>query len=59
MKRLERSNYGMIGGVCQGIANYTNIDPTIVRVISVALLISGIGFVSYLVMWAVMPLGID
>ena len=35
-RRLYRSNNGMIAGVCGGIANYFNIDPTIVRLIWVA-----------------------
>ena len=59
MKRLERSNYGVIGGVCQGISNYTNIDPTIIRIIAVASLFTGIGLISYIITWIVMPLGND
>ena len=30
-KRLTRSNNKMIGGVCAGLAEYLDIDPTIVR----------------------------
>lgn len=31
-KRLTRSNNKMIGGVCAGLAEYLDIDPTIVRI---------------------------
>jgi len=59
MKRLERSNYGMIGGVCRGLSNYFNIDPVITRVIATILLCSGVGLIPYIILWVVMPLGID
>ena len=35
-RRLYRTN-GMIGGVCGGVAEYLNIDPTVARVIAVVL----------------------
>ena len=31
-RRLTRSNNGMIAGVCGGIANYFDWDPTLVRI---------------------------
>jgi len=44
-KRLYRANQGaMLFGVCQGIANYFNIDATIVRLIWAILAISSVGF---------------
>ena len=44
-KRLYRANQGaMLFGVCQGIANYFNIDATIVRLIWAVLAISSVGF---------------
>lgn len=58
-KRLTRSNDKMIAGVLSGIANYFDMDPTIVRVIFVVLTIASFGIVGiiiYLVLWAVMPL---
>jgi phage shock protein C len=57
-KRLQRSRTEkMIGGVCGGFAEYFNVDPTLVRVIWVAMtLIVGIGFLLYLILWLVMPL---
>ena len=32
-KRLTRSDDKMIGGVCAGLAEYLDIDPTIVRIV--------------------------
>jgi phage shock protein C len=57
-KRLQRSRTEkMIGGVCGGFAEYFNVDPTLVRVIWVAMtLIVGIGILLYLILWLVMPL---
>lgn len=34
-KRLTRSNNKMIGGVCAGLAEYLDIDPTIVRIVGI------------------------
>ena len=33
MKKLYRSNDRKIAGVCGGLAEYINIDPTVIRVI--------------------------
>ena len=57
-KRLTRSNDKMIAGVCGGIANYFELDPTIVRVLYVILSIVSAGFpgvLVYLILWLVMP----
>ncbi|MEO8151009.1 MAG: PspC domain-containing protein [Bacteroidia bacterium] len=55
-KRLTRKNK-MLLGVCGGIADYYNMDPTLVRIIAVALIFFGIGspILVYLVMAIVMP----
>ena len=42
-KRLYKSSNVVIGGVCGGIADYFDADPTLVRIIAVALLIVGCG----------------
>ncbi len=42
-KRLYKSRERMIFGVCGGIAKYFNIDPTLVRLLTVALSFFGIG----------------
>ncbi len=55
-KRLVRSNDRMVAGVAAGIADYMNIDPTIVRLLFVLLaLAGGPGLVIYIIMWLVMP----
>ncbi|HAQ19966.1 MAG TPA: PspC domain-containing protein [Prolixibacteraceae bacterium] len=57
-KRLTRSKDKMIGGVLAGIANYFDIDPTIVRIGYVILSIASVGFpglFAYLIMWIIIP----
>lgn len=55
-KKLERSSDSIIGGVCGGIANYFNIDPSIVRVISALLIFSPLpAILTYLLMWIIVP----
>lgn len=36
-RRLYRSNNKMLAGVCAGVAEYLNMDPTVVRVLAVVL----------------------
>lgn len=57
-KKLSRSlKNKMFGGVCAGIADYFNVDPTLVRVgyilLSVFTLFSGV--IAYFILWIVMP----
>ena len=56
-KKLYKSRKNrIIGGVCAGLADYFNVDPTIVRVISVLLgCLKGTGLLIYLVLWIIMP----
>lgn len=42
-------------GVCGGLARYLDVDPVLVRLVAVALLLSGVGIVAYLVAWLVVP----
>lgn len=58
MKKLYRSRkQQMLGGVCAGIANYFNIDVTLVRLIWVVIgLIGGSGLLAYLIAWIIIPL---
>ena len=52
--RLYRDeNNKILGGVCSGLANYLNIDTTVVRVIFIILF--GIGLVPYLILWIALP----
>jgi len=56
-KRLYRSEDDrMIAGVCAGLAEYVDIDPTIVRLLFVlGLFAGGATFWAYLVMMMVVP----
>jgi phage shock protein C len=54
--RLERSRTDrVIGGVCGGIAEYLDVDPTFVRVAMVILGFFGIGILVYFVLLILMP----
>ena len=57
MKEIfKRSAYGKLGGVGEGSANYTGIDPTVIRVAwVVASWYYGIGIVLYLALWLIVP----
>ncbi len=57
MKKLTRSSSNkMICGVCAGIANYFNIDPTIVRLIwALLVLCAGTGILAYIIGAIVIP----
>lgn len=56
-KRLTRSSTDRkIAGVCAGMAEYFNIDPTIVRIVwAVLVLLFGTGILLYLICWILMP----
>lgn len=58
-KRLYRSRFEkMIGGVLGGIAEYFNIDPTLVRLGYVLLTLFSVAFpgiIGYIIMWVVVP----
>ncbi|RME24820.1 MAG: PspC domain-containing protein [Candidatus Zixiibacteriota bacterium] len=56
-QRLYRSRKEkMIGGVCGGLAEYFDVDPTLVRLIAVVLLFaSGVGLLAYIIAWIIIP----
>ena len=56
-KRLYKSRKNkMVGGVCGGLAEYFNMDPTIVRIIAALLcLLKGAGLIVYIIACLVMP----
>ena len=45
----------MIDGVCGGIAEYLDIDPTVVRVIWACFAATGAGTVAYIICALIMP----
>lgn len=57
MKRLYRSNTNrMLFGVAGGIADYFNMDPTIVRILWVLIaLFGGTGVLIYIIAAIIMP----
>jgi phage shock protein C len=57
-KRLYRSRKNaMIAGVCGGLAEYFNIDPTWMRLIFILLfLVGGSALLIYIIMWLIVPL---
>lgn len=55
-KKLYRVEEGkMLAGVCGGIAEYFNIDPTIIRILWAIFGLSGTGIVAYIICAVVMP----
>ena len=55
-KKLYRSTQNkMIAGVCSGLAEYINIDPTIIRVIWALIGLTGTGLIAYLVCALIIP----
>jgi len=61
MKRLYRSRTNKkIAGVCGGIGELTDTDPTVIRLVTVILsLITGLFpfFIGYLIAWWIVPEG--
>ena len=57
MKRLTLDKqHKKIAGVCAGIANYLEVDVTVVRILFLIAFICGcFGFWAYLIVWAVAP----
>ena len=56
-KKLYRSKDRMISGVCGGIAEYLNIDPTIVRLLWVIISIPTVfvGLIAYFIATIIVP----
>lgn len=58
-KRLTRSRRNrMIAGVCGGLAEYFDMDPTVVRLLYVVVSVMSVAFpgiLVYLILWIIMP----
>ncbi|MHB8209339.1 PspC domain-containing protein [Mucilaginibacter sp.] len=56
-KKLYRDQYHkMIGGVCAGLAEYLDMDITVVRLLfAFAFFIMGVGLIPYIILWIVLP----
>ena len=56
MKKLTRSEDRKLLGVCGGIAEYFELDPTIVRLLLVLFcLLGGSGILAYIIAALIMP----
>lgn len=57
-KRLVRSSTDKkIAGVCAGLADYFDLDVTIIRIVWIlAVLFAGAGVLVYLILWIALPL---
>jgi phage shock protein C len=56
-KRLVRPREGRkVAGVCMGLAEYFDLDVTLVRLVTLVIAIcTGVGFLAYIIGWIVMP----
>ncbi|QHS55530.1 PspC domain-containing protein [Mucilaginibacter sp. 14171R-50] len=56
-KKLYRDErHKTVGGVCAGLAEYFNVDVSVVRVVFVlAVFLKGVGILPYIVLWIVLP----
>ena len=57
-KSLKRSRTNrMLGGVCGGLGEYFDLDPTIIRIAFVALILLGMGspVLGYILLWIIIP----
>jgi phage shock protein PspC (stress-responsive transcriptional regulator) len=55
-KKLFRNpDERMLGGVCSGLGAYIGVDTVWVRLFFVAALLLGFGFLTYIILWIVMP----
>jgi len=55
-KLYRRKKNRIIAGVCGGIGEYFNIDPTIIRLLWVLFtLLGGSGIIAYIVAWIIIP----
>ena len=57
-KKIYRSKkQRIIGGVCGGIAEYVDADPTLIRLLCTigTIVYVGLGIIAYLAAWIIMP----
>ena len=55
-KKLHKSSNRMLAGVCGGVAEYLDMDPTVVRVIwAICSAFAGAGIIAYIACAIIMP----
>jgi phage shock protein C len=55
-KRLFRKRNGMLFGICLGVADYLEVDVTVIRLLWIIAGCMGIGVIAYVAAAFVMPL---
>ena len=54
--RLHRSRQDrVLAGVCGGLGRYLDLDPVVLRILTVALIFTGVGIPAYIIAWIVIP----
>ncbi len=57
-KLVKSTNNKMLFGVCAGVADQLNVDPTIVRVVlAIAIFVYGTGLLAYIICAIIFPEG--
>lgn len=52
----KSNNDSIICGVCGGIAEYFELNPSLIRILFVlSLFLSGAGVIAYILLWIMMP----
>lgn len=55
-KKWKRSSKGWLGGVCEGLGESFNIDPSLMRIIwALSIFAFGTGILAYVVLWFALP----
>lgn len=55
-QKLTLSTNKKLAGVCGGVADYLNLDATLVRIIWLILVLCfGVGVIAYIICWILMP----
>ncbi len=55
MKKLKRSRNSMFAGVCAGVAEYFEVDVTLVRILWVIFSFGAAGILAYIICMILMP----
>ena len=55
-KKLYRVRDGIIAGVCGGLAAYFDADPTLIRLVTLLLILfGGLSLWIYIILWLIVP----
>lgn len=56
-KKLYRSRTDRkLGGVCAGLGDYFDLDPTLIRLLTICLVVfGGTGLLAYIIGWIIIP----